>query len=99
MSAFGRTFHPDSDVEPIRVTGRYILDGGYVVLVRPDHPLADPKGTVFEHRLVLYNAGIDPTGYDVRHLNGDRGDNRIENLQLVERSEPAAGQNGDPSAR
>jgi HNH endonuclease len=99
MSAFGRTFHPDTDVEPIRVTGRYILDGGYVVLVRPDHPLAGPKGTVFEHRMVLYNAGIDPTGYDVRHLNGDRGDNRIENLQLVERSGSAATQSGDPSAR
>jgi hypothetical protein len=88
MSASGRTFRPDTD-RPVRVTGRYILDGGYVVLVRPDHPLAGPKGTVFEHRMVLYDAGIDPTGYDVHHVNGDRSDNRIENLELVERFEHA----------
>ena len=71
------------------MTGRYILDGGYVVLVRPDHPLAGPKKTVFEHRMVLYDAGIDPTGYDVHHVNGDRSDNRIENLELIARDAPA----------
>jgi len=89
MSPFGPTSHPVAQHKPTGVTGRYILDGGYVVLVRPDHPLAGPKKTVFEHRMVLYDAGIDPTGYDVHHVNGDRSDNRIENLELIARDAPA----------
>jgi hypothetical protein len=76
-------------LEPTEDPDRFILDGGYVVLVRPDHPCAGPKGTVLEHRMVLYDAGVDPTGYDVHHRNGDKGDNRLENLELVPHGEHA----------
>jgi HNH endonuclease len=85
MSDLLSSFDPNTDIKPTEEADRLILDGGYVVLVRPDHPLAGPKGTVLEHRMVLYDAGIDPTGFDVHHLNGDRGDNRLENLELVDR--------------
>lgn len=71
------TLKPTDDPE------RFILDDGYVVIARPGHACAGPKGTVLEHRMVLYDAGIDPTGFDVHHLNGDKRDNRLENLELV----------------
>lgn len=67
--------------------GRWILRPGYVVLYRPDHPLANPRGTVLEHRMVLHDAGIEvPDGYDVHHDNGDHADNRLENLVLMPRA-------------
>ena len=40
------------------------------------------------HRLVLEYHGVDiPSGMDVDHKNGDRLDNRFENLQLLSRRE------------
>ena len=74
-------FHPAG-------AGRWLLGGAYVVLYRPEHPLANERGTVLEHRMVLHDAGIKiPPGIDVHHRNGDRADNRLENLQLLPRTE------------
>ncbi len=37
--------------------------------------------TVWVHRLVLETfVGVRPTGFECRHLNGDRSDNRLDNL-------------------
>ena len=40
------------------------------------------------HRLIwIYHFGTIPTGYVVKHINGVRSDNRLENLRLATRSE------------
>ena len=45
---------------------------------------------LFEHRVIWEHAnGIIPTGYEIHHLNGIRDDNRVENLQLLSKSEHA----------
>ena len=46
------------------------------------------------HRLVwLWHTGIWPTE-DIDHINGDRADNRIENLRVVDRSFNLLGRTG-----
>jgi len=67
---------------------RVELSGGYIgVFLRADHPMASMRrrfGYVPEHRLVMAEHLGRPLRADetVHHLNGDRHDNRIENLQL-----------------
>lgn len=71
---------------PIKPTS----DGYRRIWVGKDHPLASTDGNAFEHRIVLYNAGVAvPEGYDVHHRNGDKLDNRLENLEVLTRAEHA----------
>lgn len=67
--------------------GRNVVDG-YVYLKLPDHPMATRKGYVSEHRLVMseHIGRLLERDEDVHHINGDRADNRIENLELVDHS-------------
>jgi HNH endonuclease len=72
-------------------TGKSLsLRSGYVRVWAPKHPLADRTGYVFEHRMVVYDAGIPiPPGYHVHHKNGDKRDNRLKNLSVHSNSEHA----------
>ncbi len=64
--------------------GRILEADGYVMIHRPDHPHANNKGYVFEHRLVMEShigRILDPVEV-VHHKNDCRSDNRLENLHL-----------------
>lgn len=56
----------------------------YVVLLRPEHPAADPHGHILEHRLVMADhLGRDlKPGEVVHHVDGDGLNNHIDNLML-----------------
>lgn len=64
--------------------GRHIDMNGYCLIRMPEHPDSYSGGYILEHRYVMeQHVGrrlrINET---VHHMNGDRLDNRIENLQL-----------------
>lgn len=65
--------------------GRTTTSHGYVLVRMPDHPRADCRGYVYEHRLVAEQALGRAlfAGEEVHHRNGVKGDNRPENLEVV----------------
>lgn len=81
-------------IQPYSVLGhgRRLTPDGYIVVRRPDHPNAFPStGLISEHRLVMSEHLGRPLQAEenVHHVNGDRADNRIENLELWSSSQPS----------
>jgi hypothetical protein len=68
--------------------GRLLSSHGYVkVRVGRGHPLADPNGYTYEHLLVWVSGGRMKPSKDevIHHRNGDKSDNRLDNLELMKR--------------
>lgn len=69
--------------------GRVSDDGqGYLMIWRPDHPNARKGGWILEHRYVISQHLGRPlqTHEVVHHINGDKRDNRIDNLEITDAS-------------
>ena len=71
--------------------GKHIDRHGYVQVWRPEHPNAKMAGYIHEHRLVMSEyLGRPLRPYEnVHHKNGNRSDNRIENLELWVTMQPS----------
>lgn len=76
---------------PTYGTRRRVRADGYVALYEPSHPIAQADGYVAEHRKVAWDAGLltDPEMH-VHHRNGDKTDNRLENLEVLTAAEHQA---------
>lgn len=65
------------------------FERGYIRIWNPSHPMARKNGYVFAHRLVMseYIGRYLTKSEIVHHKNGNRQDNRIENLELLSKTE------------
>ena len=79
----GKTFPELSRENSYNWKGGRSTTQGYIRIYLPEHPFAS-YGYVFEHRLVMEeHLGRYLTSKEVvHHKNGNRADNRLENLKL-----------------
>lgn len=70
--------------------GRIKDNHGYIQVWNPRHPNAKLAGYIHEHRLIMSQHLGRPllTHENVHHKNGNREDNRIENLELWTKMQP-----------
>ena len=61
---------------------------GYIQVLMPSHPRADTTGYVMQHIVVFEeHTGVSvPNNCAIHHLNGNKSDNRIENLCLMDKT-------------
>ena len=59
---------------------------GYCLVLMPEHPRADGNGYVMEHIVVWeQETGVPvPRNCCIHHLNGNKSDNRIQNLCMMQ---------------
>lgn len=77
------------DKHPSWNGGRQVNSQGYILIYSPNHPYKDNRNCVREHRIVMekYLKRYLLPGEVVHHKNGDKHDNRLENLELFTKKE------------
>jgi hypothetical protein len=86
FSNWFRNYNHNHKLKPIQVrNGVKISSSGYRLIHVPDHPYCNNQGYVPEHRLVLerVHKRYLLKQEEVHHKNGNKLDNRFDNLELM----------------
>ena len=80
----GHSLEIAGDKSPNWNGGIYIHDGYKLIRIK-NHPHANPLGYIREHRVIMekHLGRYMKPEERIHHLNGNKQDNRIENLQIV----------------
>lgn len=83
---FARGHNPKREKSSSWKGGRLVKTNGYACVLRPQHPLADSKGYVYEHIVIAEKAygGSLPLGVEVHHVNESKADNANTNLVICQ---------------
>jgi len=70
---------------------KLISKGDYIYTKIPNHPKSTKHGYILEHRIIMENhlGRILTASEIIHHKNGNKKDNRIENLELTNKSKHA----------
>lgn len=77
--------NPSGEKAPNWKGGRVKATSGYILIMKPEHPRANPDGYVYEHIVIWEQANNKslPLGWVIHHLNGIITDNRPVNLEAM----------------
>ena len=80
---------PKGEKHPLWKGGKSNHSEGYIEILDRSHPFCNNKGYVLEHRLVMekHLGRLLRRDELIHHINGNKRDNRLENLQLMTRAE------------
>lgn len=82
----GRFTKENSGEKNVNWNGGKTIDRyGYIKILKPNHPMSDSKGYVYEHRYVMSQKlkKVLNKNEIVHHINGIKTDNSIDNLELI----------------
>lgn len=85
----GRFRRKSQPWSPDRFEDGHVNNKGRFIVYRPDYPRAWPGGRALRTHVLwwLQTSEAVPKGYNLHHINGDRLDDRIDNLELVRHGE------------